>query len=347
MQVRAMWGRSVAFGVTGDRMIELLNRIIALDPDFARAHAQLATVLGARLSVGVPGPGILADIKRSAERALALDPQLASAHMSIAGLHATQGAWLAADASCRRAIELDPDEPSVYSLFAVLILGPSGRLKKALELSREAYRLGPAFVGTVVGLAGFNQLMARDRETAEYLQIAVNLGMSELQAPLPIFRSQLARRAGRYEEARDTMLAVVPPGIRAQAGDEVVQRVYAALADGRQSSTAVNALRALVKTGDPVLMNGGQMTTLTLNWYAMLGALDDAFETAARVVQNFTRTGILNTSHLSGLWLPEHRAFRQDPRFNEFAAGLGLFDYWKERGPPDDCELRDGTLIVH
>jgi TolB-like protein len=347
MQVRAMWGRAIVSGVTGQRMIELLKRVIALDPAFARAHAQLATVLGTQLGMGVQGPGIREEIKRSAERALALDPQVASAHMSIGGLHAAQGAWAAADASCRRAIELDPDEPSAHNLRAVLVLGPTGRLKQALELSREGYRRGPAFVGAVVGLAGFSQLSGLDEEAAEYVQIAINLGMSELQSPLPTFRSQLARRAGRYDEARDIVLAALPAAIRARGGDEAVKHVYAALANLRQSATAVNSLRAWVKGGDPDLMNSAEMTVLTLNWYAMLGALDDAFATAQRLVQKFTQTGILNTAHLSGLWLPEHRAFRRDPRFSEFAASLGLFDYWKEQGPPDDCELQDGRLIVH
>jgi TolB-like protein len=346
LQVRAMWGRSVGSTVISERMIALLNRIIALDPDFARAHAQLATVRGSQLNMGVGGPGILADIKRSAERALALDPHLAGAHMSIGALNATQGAWLAADASCRRAIDLDPDEPSSIALHSVLVLGPTGKLKQALECARGAYRLGPALASSAVTMAGVNQLSARDEETAEYIQVAVNLGVPEQQPPLPIFRSQLARRAGRYEEARDIMLTALPAAIRSQGGDEALQRVYAAYADVRRSPAAVSALRAWIKSGDPTLMNSGQMTTLTLNWYAMLGALDDAFETAQRLVLSFTRTGILSTAHLSGLWLPELRAFRQDPRFSNFAASLGLFDYWKEHGPPDDCEIEDGRLIV-
>jgi hypothetical protein len=44
---------------------------------------------------------------------------------------------------------------------------------------------------------------------------------------------------------------------------------------------------------------------------------------------------------------PTVTAFRQDPRFQDFTAALGLIDYWKETGPPDNCELRDGRLIVH
>lgn len=39
--------------------------------------------------------------------------------------------------------------------------------------------------------------------------------------------------------------------------------------------------------------------------------------------------------------------FRQDPRFQAFAARLGLMEYWRQYGPPDDCGLRDGVLACH
>jgi TolB-like protein len=345
MQVRAMWDRALV-PVSNERMQELLNRIVALDPSFARAHAALSSIQGMQFNLGA-GPEILARVQQSAERALELDPHVASAHQSFGGLHSTRGEWLAADASLRRAIDLDPGEPNALTTYAVMVLAPTGRLKKALELARAAYRLAPAFTANAITLAGMNELVGRDEEAAEYIQIAVDLGFPKLQAPLAIFRSQLARRAGRYDEARDIMLAVVPPGLRTQGGDGVVQRVYAALADAHQAPAAVSALRSLVKSGDPKLMDSGQMTILTLNWYAMLGALDDAYDTAQRIVQRFRQTGVLASVHLGALWLPEHRAFRRDPRFAGIVAALGLNDYWKEHGPPDNCEFRDGRLIVN
>ena len=86
---------------------------------------------------------------------------------------------------------------------------------------------------------------------------------------------------------------------------------------------------------------------LTISWYAMLGALDDAYETAGRIVRTFAQTGIVNPLALIPIWLPELRLFRQDRRFEDFTVRLGLLDYWKERGPPDNCELGNGRLIVH
>jgi len=109
----------------------------------------------------------------------------------------------------------------------------------------------------------------------------------------------------------------------------------------------VSALRALVNKADPKVLDMWPMTVLTLNWYAILGVLDDAFDFAERLVQNLARTGVVNALNLGPLWLPEHLAFRRDPRFGDLAAALGLTDYWKEHGPPDNCEFRDGRLIVN
>jgi hypothetical protein len=41
------------------------------------------------------------------------------------------------------------------------------------------------------------------------------------------------------------------------------------------------------------------------------------------------------------------RPFRRDPRFQPLVTHLKLMDYWKQYGPPDDCDLKDGKLQCH
>jgi hypothetical protein len=41
------------------------------------------------------------------------------------------------------------------------------------------------------------------------------------------------------------------------------------------------------------------------------------------------------------------RDFRRDARFLPLTERLGLIEYWKEHGPPDNHELRNGKLICH
>ncbi len=96
-----------------------------------------------------------------------------------------------------------------------------------------------------------------------------------------------------------------------------------------------------------VKQHGEQAITLTnfiLQWATLLGDLDLSYHVVDDMLESIQQGGALRGT-LSPLWVPEMRAFRQDPRFQPFVARLGFMPYWEKFGPPDDCELRDGRLI--
>jgi hypothetical protein len=43
--------------------------------------------------------------------------------------------------------------------------------------------------------------------------------------------------------------------------------------------------------------------------------------------------------------MPETRSLRRDPRFPALVARMRFIDYWKQYGPPDDCELAGEALV--
>lgn len=138
---------------------------------------------------------------------------------------------------------------------------------------------------------------------------------------------------------------MMPPSVRALGSDGVLKLVFTSFGDeAAKGSAAISALRALQAALDPQFADAWPMAILMLNWYAMLGALDDAYAIAERIVTNFERTGRLILINLPPIWLPELSAFRRDPRFDEFTARLGMVEYWQAHGPPDGCELKDGKL---
>lgn len=343
LQARAMY---FSAGLTVDRterMIEMLDRSISLDPDFPRAHALHGSALGMQVQLGSRGPEILDEAMQDAERALALDPTLSDACALLAMLQAGRGQWCDADASFRRAIALDPKEPSVYLTYAVYALASCGHLREAIAQAETCYQLAPAMVGAAVTLAGLHSLVGQDDQVAEYLRVVADLGAPP-QAPVPIFLSQAARRAGRNAEAADHMMVVMPPSARAAGSDDVVKLVFTAFDDAVKRSAAISALRALQAALGPQIADAWPMAILMLNWYAMLSAMDDAYAIAGRIVMNFERTGRLILINLTPIWLPELTAFRRNPRFHDFTARLGFVDYWQAYGPPDGCELKDGKL---
>ena len=328
-----------------ERMVGLLGRSLALDPDFARAHALRGTALDMQVQLGASGLDTLDEARREAERALALDPEVAGAHTLLATLHAGRGEWLDADASFRRAIALDPREPQAHLMYCVYGLAPAGRQRDAIEMARQAYELAPAMVGAAMTLAGAYGLAGRDEEMTECLQVVTDLGAPQ-QLPVPIFRSETARRAGRYAEAAELIMAVLPAEFRALGGEEVVRLVFRAFGDKTGSAAAVSALRTVYAKLDPRIAEGWPVNILTLEWFALLGATDDAHAVARRIVARFERTGRLVSLNLPPIWLPELAAFRRDPRFHEFITGLGFIEYWKSTSPPDGYVLERGRLLA-
>ena len=328
-----------------ERTLALLRESIALDPGFARAHAELAVTCNLLFTLGLRGPEILVEAQRGAEQALHLDPDSADAHAAIGLQDAVRGNWLCADQSFRRALELDPMEALTRNTYALWVLGPAGKCSEALTHAVEAYALAPATPASAINLAGFSTLNERDEEASRYVQVARDLGATG-PLPLSIFSSEIARHAGQYATAAEHVIMALPKALRTKGIEDVVRQAYDALADVRLAPRAVAAVKALRTQAEVAALETYPMSMLTLLWYAWLGAWDEAYETWQRMVRAFKVSGVLNSVEFLPIWMPELRDFRRDPRFQDIVRQLGLIEYWRERGPPDQCLLEGDRLIV-
>jgi hypothetical protein len=131
---------------------------------------------------------------------------------------------------------------------------------------------------------------------------------------------------------------------RQSGGDDAIRLIYAALVDSSKKAAALDALREW--RARSAGMDSSLMVVQSVIWYTMLGALDSAYEVANPGLDKLRRSGSAGGS-LGGLWIPEMRPFRQDSRFGPLMDRMGLLEYWKEYGPPDDCEFQDGKLVCH
>ncbi|HEY5623399.1 MAG TPA: hypothetical protein VIV14_06530, partial [Gammaproteobacteria bacterium] len=127
-----------------------LDQAIALDPDFALAHAYkalaYATSTGGVLRVeDEPTRGERARLAREhAERALALDPNVGLAHSALARLHEFYLRRTEAAQAYERAYELNPNDPNLlidYSIF----LSKGRQPEAALQISRPLMELSPGW----------------------------------------------------------------------------------------------------------------------------------------------------------------------------------------------------------
>ena len=342
LQGRSRLGSQSSEGL--GRAMEMFQKAVARDPKFARAFSSVGMVHYVSVVFGFTSPEALLDSERAAQQALALDPGLAEAQALLGQVNALRGNWLTAEAYFGAALALDESEARTH-LMRALSVANAGHLREALRENEVAYRLAPALPASSVGLSAWNSILGFDAEAVRYANLAIQLDRSPDVAPLPLVYSNAACRSGRYLEAADHMVKVLPPEVRASGGIEVLGSIYAAVEDESRRAAAVEVLRSLrAKAEGPKSMDSGLMVVLAMQWYTMLGALDHAYDVANRALDEFKRSGFVG-ANWGGLWLPEMRPFRRDARFQTFAAHLGLMDFWLRYGPPDDCELRDGKLI--
>jgi TolB-like protein/Flp pilus assembly protein TadD len=326
------------------RAAELLRQAVARDPTFARAHSALGLASWVAFFLNYPVPDPLGEAEREAERALALDPNLAEARGVLGVVYASRLEWMKADASSRAAQALAENDAFTLTQHALHVSLAMGHCRQALQEVEAAHRLAPANflvaarLGTVHMISG-----SPEAETMKYLELAVDLGYPKTLDPMPIMYGLVALRAQRYAEAASYL--VHDTSVKAVAAENAVRLALDALAGRGTNAYAIAALRAVELNADPRTLVYNAVGVIC--WlYTLLGAPDHAYEYVNRVLDEIARSGPV-WAFPGGLWLPELRSFRQDPRFQGLVIGLGLMPYWEKYGPPDNCELRDGRLICH
>jgi serine/threonine-protein kinase len=132
-------------GLTGhDEAVEPLEKAISLDRSFAPAYALLAIAYAIRSGqFRFDIADQLGKMRQRAEEAIRLDPLLAEAQIGL-GIAASRDAdWDRAERAFRRAIELNPREPSARYYFGAYVLFPLGRFKEAIQQLQAAEELDP------------------------------------------------------------------------------------------------------------------------------------------------------------------------------------------------------------
>jgi TolB-like protein len=328
--------------------IRFFERTTAIDPTFARAYGHMSSAYLSLAAMEGATSDRLSMAEVNAKKALDLDPANAEAYASRGILSIYRSRWPDAELCFRKALLLDPLESSQHSWNGALLSPATGRLQAALCSAQESYRLSPARATSAMVVAAANIYLGQDAEALKYTQIAVDLGIPRSLPPLPFIDAAVAMSAGRHAEAGRYMKGVLAPEILGAGGAAITESVYAAAAGAGDRRVAIEAVQKLRAGTARRSMARPIMVMLATNWFTRLGALDFAYEVANMTLDALESTGfLLGAIHVGAYWLPEMRPFRRDPRFQAFATRLGLMEYWKQFGPPDEADLKNGQLIWH
>jgi TolB-like protein len=142
LQGRYHWNRRNPADLT--RALELFERAVAIDPDWARGYVALANTHQVMAGWGLVAANVAFPLaSENVNKALELDPHLGSAWASLAGLEDTwQWDRNRAEEYYRKAIDLEPNNSSTHQWYAEFLC-TQGRFDEALEQIEMARLIDP------------------------------------------------------------------------------------------------------------------------------------------------------------------------------------------------------------
>ena len=184
------------------------EQAIALDPNFALAHAELAYIQYVHVTWRVHPEQREARLAKgfvNARRALQLEGSLPLANRAIGNLHLRAGEHADAVMWARRAVELNPGEAENHAWLANVLsyVGRSAEALEQLDYARRLDPLQPPLWDFYIGRALVH--LGRDEEALPWLEASVR------RVPtLGHWRRYVAAalaQLGRLEEARSALLS--------------------------------------------------------------------------------------------------------------------------------------------
>jgi tetratricopeptide (TPR) repeat protein len=176
------------------------ERATQLDSSYALAWAALSRVHKWQASRGlIPTEEGYRTAREEVERALALNPNLAAAHLQMGRIQQqVDFDWTAADASFKRAVELEPGNAEAIAT-AASSAKIFGRFDEALRLNRRATELDPLNAGVWDALAETEFLAGKLDNAAAHGKKALELNPDVW--PGSILLSQIYVVQGRPQDA--------------------------------------------------------------------------------------------------------------------------------------------------
>jgi TolB-like protein/DNA-binding winged helix-turn-helix (wHTH) protein len=197
-----------------DMAAKYFERATQLDPSYALAWVGLSRVHNWQANSGLAPVQEGHRLAREAiERALALNPNLAAAHAQMARIkRLADFDWGGSDASIQQAITLEPGNPE-YLSDAALSAATSGHSEEALALARRAVELDPlnpsnwSALGQIKYFEG--QLAGADADVKKSLELSPDA------FPGPVLLSEIYVLQGRPQDALPEIERLPPVYARA------------------------------------------------------------------------------------------------------------------------------------
>ena len=323
---------------------KLLREAVRLDPASARAWGLLA--LASRDVAEAADP---ADVSRAvlnaeaaARRALSIDSKEANARTALATVRPEFGNWAETEDALRAILLDSPDSVPTLS-YLVMILQAVGRARESWDLNERALALHPLSPVLLFRRALKLWILGRLPEADVAADRALQLWPKHSavwNARLNIFAfTGRAHAALAALDDRNNR----PPAYRRESIDFWRSSLRALQTRSRADVDAAVRVNLEAAPTSPYFATASMMVL------SAIGQVDEAFAVAEGTL---LREGKLIGTIWAGknqmavhdqywrrtmnLFTPATAPMRADPRFKSLCDGMGMTDYWRERGIPPD-----------
>ena len=183
-----------------ERSIDYFRQSRERDSEYAPSWAGLSRAYAYQADLGfVPVAEGYRRARDAAVQALALDPQLVDAHVAMGWIHSSYDwAWKAADASYRKAPELEPGNARALRAFGIQAW-VFGRWDEAMDAINETIERDPLYPNNYLNLGFILESVNRDTEAEAAFRKAMALDPSGAFSHLAIAKTLLLQ--GKSEAA--------------------------------------------------------------------------------------------------------------------------------------------------
>jgi serine/threonine protein kinase/tetratricopeptide (TPR) repeat protein/ActR/RegA family two-component response regulator len=282
-------------------------RAIAVDPDYALAHADLSDIYRSLVSSSLVDPAeYLPKARAAARRALELDENLAEAHYALANLMTYAWEWNDAEREYQRAIALNPNLALAHRWYASY-LGLVSRHDEAIAEIMRARELDPLSPG-VNATVGLVLTWARRYEhSIVALEKTIELDPNYPYSYVFLGSAYAAQR--RYADAVAAYQKAITLGLDTATTQVALGAAYAQAGDDTRARAVLARLQSRTD-----YVSSGELAILL----AALGEREEAFTSLEKAH---------DTHDLQLQYLGVNAGFdplRADPRFQDLLRRVGL-----------------------
>ncbi len=288
------------------KAIGYYEQAIQFDPGYALAYARLSIITSNLVYnfdnlASKEGQETVAKARAAADRALHLDPNLSEAHLAKGTfLRIIDQNYAAAEEECRRAFELEPQNPGVL-LNLALLKAFGGHFEEAVALSEREIALDP--LGMHLNFANYLAAVGRYDEAEATLRKAMVLQPAASQIHMNLARLQLQR--GHPDAAVESAKKEADPFFR------TFSLAAAYFANGNQAEADAQLKKMIDEDAQDA---GSQIASI----YALRKEPDKMFEW-------LERARATHDPGVSEIMIdPFLRTYKDDPRFIAFAQKVGV-----------------------